>query len=299
MLRVLRERGPRLSPAGRDGRRDGGAVRGSHRPRAPDADAALWRRHRTEGRVRAHRHLRPRVLPAQHRGHHVRPVSVEAALVHPGHSAHRERHRDQRSPGGRRGRPRSHRCAALLHETDDLGAGARCGQPVTGCRRDRVLRARTDGRADRPAAGSVRPSPSENGVIHVRWLPASLMLAAAVLALACVGRLNAYWMHVAIIAMYYAILASSWSLLAGYVGLFSLSHMAFASIGGYTSGLLTQWLRVPIPFGMLAGVIVCCALGGAIGWVCLRWSAVASSRSRSPAASPDSPAASTRTTSAS
>jgi len=109
-------------------------------------------------------------------------------------------------------------------------------------------------------------------VIHVRWLPASLMLAAAVLALACAGRLNAYWMHVAIIAMYYAILASSWSLLAGYAGLFSLSHMAFASIGGYTSGMLTQWLHVPIPFGLLAGVIVCCAGGGAIGWVCLRMS---------------------------
>ena len=106
----------------------------------------------------------------------------------------------------------------------------------------------------------------------MRWLPASLMLAAAVLALACVGRLNAYWMHVAIIAMYYAILASSWSLLAGYAGLFSLSHMAFASIGGYTSGMLTQWLHVPIPFGLLAGVIVCCAGGGAIGWVCLRMS---------------------------
>ena len=106
----------------------------------------------------------------------------------------------------------------------------------------------------------------------MRWLPASLMLAAAVLALACAGRLNAYWMHVAIIAMYYAILASSWSLLAGYVGLFSLSHMAFASIGGYTSGMLTQWLHVPIPFGLLAGVIVCCAGGGAIGWVCLRMS---------------------------
>src|SRR2546422_9297791 len=48
--------------------------------------------------------------------------------------------------------------------------------------------------------------------------------------------------------------------------------MASASIGGYPSGLLTQWLRVPIPFGMLAGVIVCCAVGGAIGWVCLRMS---------------------------
>ena len=106
----------------------------------------------------------------------------------------------------------------------------------------------------------------------MRWLPASLVLAAAVVVLACAGRLNPYWMHVAIIAMYYAILASSWSLLAGYVGLFSLSHMAFASIGGYTSGLLTHWLRLPIPLGMLAGVVMCGVVGGAIGWVCLRMS---------------------------
>jgi branched-chain amino acid transport system permease protein len=109
-------------------------------------------------------------------------------------------------------------------------------------------------------------------VSRVRGLPVSIVLAAAALALAGAGRLNAYWMHVAIIAMYYAILASSWSLLAGYVGLFSLSHMAFASIGGYTSALLTQWFHLPIPVGMLAGVVMCCALGGAIGWVCLRMS---------------------------
>src|SRR5256886_15629592 len=79
-------------------------------------------------------------------------------------------------------------------------------------------------------------------------------------------------MHVAIIAMYYGILAASWSLLAGYVGLFSLSHMAFASIGGYTSALLIQWFRLPIPLGIVAGVVMCCALGGLIGWVCLRMS---------------------------
>jgi branched-chain amino acid transport system permease protein len=109
-------------------------------------------------------------------------------------------------------------------------------------------------------------------VIGVRWLPVSLVLVAAAVMLAGAGRLNAYWMHVAIIAMYYAILASSWSLLAGYVGLFSLSHMAFASIGGYTSGLLTQSQRIPIPLGMLAGVLMCCLLGAAIGWVCLRMS---------------------------
>ncbi|HET7343381.1 MAG TPA: branched-chain amino acid ABC transporter permease [Methylomirabilota bacterium] len=106
----------------------------------------------------------------------------------------------------------------------------------------------------------------------MRWLPSAILLVAAALALANAGRLSSYWMHVAIIAMYYAILAASWSLLAGYVGLFSLSHVAFASIGGYTSALLIQWRHLPIPVGMLAGVLVCGALGGAIGWVCLRMS---------------------------
>jgi branched-chain amino acid transport system permease protein len=109
-------------------------------------------------------------------------------------------------------------------------------------------------------------------VSRVRGLHVYVLLVAAALVLAYAGRLNAYWMHVAIIAMYYAILASSWSLLAGYVGLFSLSHTAFASIGGYTSALLIRWLGIPIPLGMVAGVVTCCALGGAIGWVCLRMS---------------------------
>ena len=106
----------------------------------------------------------------------------------------------------------------------------------------------------------------------MRGLHIYILLVAAALALAYAGRLNAYWMHVAIIAMYYGILASSWSLLAGYAGLFSLSHMAFASIGGYTSAVLIRWSGIPIPLGMAAGVVMCCGLGGAIGWVCLRMS---------------------------
>src|SRR5260370_19792011 len=70
--------------------------------------------------------------------------------------------------------------------------------------------------------------------------------------------------------MLYGILASSSSLLAGYAGLFSLGRVALASIGGYASGLLVQWYGLPIPLGMAAGVALCCALGGLIGWVCLR-----------------------------
>jgi len=106
----------------------------------------------------------------------------------------------------------------------------------------------------------------------VRRLPVYLLAAAVALALVYVRTLNAYLMHVAIIAMFYAILTASWALLAGYTGLFSLSHMAFASVGGYTSALLVLWYGIPVPLGMAAGVAACCALGGAIGWVCLRMS---------------------------
>jgi len=106
----------------------------------------------------------------------------------------------------------------------------------------------------------------------VRGLHVYVLLAAAVFLLAYAHLLNAYWMHVAIIAMFYGILAASWSLLAGYAGLFSLGHMAFASVGGYASALLGQWYGIPVPLGMAAGVVLGCALGGVIGWTCLRMS---------------------------
>ena len=106
----------------------------------------------------------------------------------------------------------------------------------------------------------------------MRGLHVYVLLAAAVPLLAYAHLLNSYWMHVAIIAMFYGILTASWSLLAGYVGLFSLGHMAFASVGGYTSALLVNWYGLPVPLGMAAGLALCCAVGGLIGWVCLRMS---------------------------
>ncbi len=54
---------------------------------------------------------------------------------------------------------------------------------------------------------------------------------------------NSYFMHLAITAFFYAILASSWSLLAGYAGQFSFGHMAFMAIGGYTTGLIGKFIR--------------------------------------------------------
>jgi branched-chain amino acid transport system permease protein len=55
---------------------------------------------------------------------------------------------------------------------------------------------------------------------------------------------NEYITHIAIIAFFYAILASSWSLLAGYAGQFSFGHMAFMAIGAYTTGIFAKFVRL-------------------------------------------------------
>ena len=55
---------------------------------------------------------------------------------------------------------------------------------------------------------------------------------------------NPYLMHLAIVGFWYAILASSWSLLAGYAGQFSFGHMAFMSIGAYGAGLYGRFIRI-------------------------------------------------------
>ena len=56
-----------------------------------------------------------------------------------------------------------------------------------------------------------------------------------------------YWLYVAIIGLYYAILSSSWSMLAGQVGIISFAHAAFAAVGAYTSAILVIRLRRRYP----------------------------------------------------
>ena len=50
-----------------------------------------------------------------------------------------------------------------------------------------------------------------------------------------------YIMHICIIAFFYAILASSWSMLAGYAGQFSFGHIGFMGIGAYTTALFCHY----------------------------------------------------------
>jgi branched-chain amino acid transport system permease protein len=95
-------------------------------------------------------------------------------------------------------------------------------------------------------------------------------LALAAFVLAFPFLVNAYWLSVGVLAMFYAIVTASWALLAGYAGQFSFGHMAFVSLGAYTSGLLVKWFDIPVPLGMAAGVVVCAVVGSGVGFVGLR-----------------------------
>lgn len=82
--------------------------------------------------------------------------------------------------------------------------------------------------------------------------------------------ISEYWLYVITIAYYYAVLASTWNLLAGYAGQFSFGHAAFASIGAYTSALLVLNLKIPIPIAMIFGVLMSMAFSAFIGLMSLR-----------------------------
>jgi branched-chain amino acid transport system permease protein len=94
-----------------------------------------------------------------------------------------------------------------------------------------------------------------------------------VLAAAVIGfpyLVNGYWLSVGVLALFYAIVTASWVLLAGYAGQYSFGHMAFVSLGAYTSGLLVNWFGIPVPLGMAAGVVMCGVIGSGVGFVGLR-----------------------------
>jgi branched-chain amino acid transport system permease protein len=71
-------------------------------------------------------------------------------------------------------------------------------------------------------------------------------------------------------AFFYAILASSWSLLAGTAGQFSFAHMALMAIGAYTSGFLGRDLGVTPLTGIILGTLLAGLVGLVIGLLCLR-----------------------------
>jgi len=106
--------------------------------------------------------------------------------------------------------------------------------------------------------------------LPIEWVLAGLLLLVALLIPLILGT---YWLHVVIIAYFYAVLAASWALLAGYAGQFSFGHMAFMAIGAYTTGLLSYYFNTSPWVGIILGTIMAGLWGLAIGALVLRFKA--------------------------
>ena len=103
----------------------------------------------------------------------------------------------------------------------------------------------------------------------------ALTIVVAALLLALVPLVvGSFVLHVFTIAFYYVILATSWNLLAGYTGQFSLAHHAFAAVGAYTSGLMGYHLGISPWIGIPCGVVLAGLFGLILGRLVLRMRAI-------------------------
>ncbi|MFQ5774892.1 MAG: branched-chain amino acid ABC transporter permease [Kiloniellaceae bacterium] len=101
-----------------------------------------------------------------------------------------------------------------------------------------------------------------------RLVPGAAVLA-AFLAVPLLG-FDDYWIYILTIGFYYAILASSWSLLVGYVGRISFAHAAMSGLGAYASVLASTGIGLPLVVAIPFAGLVTGLTGLAIGRLCLR-----------------------------
>jgi branched-chain amino acid transport system permease protein len=80
-----------------------------------------------------------------------------------------------------------------------------------------------------------------------------------------------YLLHMVVLVLLYAYLATAWNILGGYAGQHSLGHGVFFGIGAYVSTFLfVQW-RITPWLGMWVGGAVSALVGWFIGYVCFRY----------------------------
>ena len=79
-----------------------------------------------------------------------------------------------------------------------------------------------------------------------------------------------YLLHVGIMVLIFAALASSLNLIVGYIGEFSLGHTVFFGMGAYLAALLTIRLGAPIWFLVPFAGVVAALIGLVIGGITLR-----------------------------
>ncbi|NIN53344.1 MAG: branched-chain amino acid ABC transporter permease [Nitrososphaeria archaeon] len=79
-----------------------------------------------------------------------------------------------------------------------------------------------------------------------------------------------FFMNVMILVFMYAVTASAWNILGGFIGQFSFGHAAFFGIGAYTTTIIFLNLWISPWYGMLMGATLSMAIGIIIGFLTFR-----------------------------
>ncbi|MWA03604.1 hypothetical protein F8568_025110 [Actinomadura sp. LD22] len=114
---------------------------------------------------------------------------------------------------------------------------------------------------DRPALRRVRDHGS------TRWIVLAVFFAVAWFAL---GGLESATLTVMVLVLYYAAAGSSFNLLFGSLGVFSLAQPVFVMVGGYTSAYLFARHEISPWISMLVAMVVAGALALPIGFIAMR-----------------------------
>lgn len=80
-----------------------------------------------------------------------------------------------------------------------------------------------------------------------------------------------YYMHIAIIVLLYAYLATAWNILGGYAGQHSLGNALYLGVGAYVSTMLFLKLGLTPWIGMWIAGAAAALLGWFVGYLCFRY----------------------------
>lgn len=83
--------------------------------------------------------------------------------------------------------------------------------------------------------------------------------------------LSSYYLHVAILVLVWAYLATSWNILGGYAGQHSLGHGLYMGVGAYCSTYLFITYGLSPWIGLIVGAILAAGLGWFVGFATFRY----------------------------
>ena len=66
---------------------------------------------------------------------------------------------------------------------------------------------------------------------------------------------STYALHIMILIFINIVMGSSWNILGGYTGQYSVGHSAYFGMGAYTTLILMQFRQIPPWYGVWAGML--------------------------------------------